>query len=74
MLAILLVANGWMGRTLTVKECDGVYRIRADGRWPMSGLTCFITPEPSSVDLMLLGLGLVFVMRKRTGQGLSRTS
>jgi uncharacterized protein (TIGR03118 family) len=28
------------------------------------------TPEPSSVALMLLGLGLVFVLRKRVGQGL----
>jgi hypothetical protein len=27
-------------------------------------------PEPSSVALMLLGVGLVFVMRKRIGQGL----
>jgi hypothetical protein len=27
-------------------------------------------PEPSSVALMLLGVGLVFVMRKRIGQRL----
>jgi hypothetical protein len=32
------------------------------------------TPEPSSVALMLIGLGLVFVMRKRIGQGLPRAS
>jgi hypothetical protein len=31
-------------------------------------------PEPSSVGLMLLGLGLVFVMRKRIGQGLPQAS
>jgi hypothetical protein len=31
-------------------------------------------PEPSSVALMLLGLGLLFVMRKRTGQGLPQAS
>ena len=31
-------------------------------------------PEPSSVALMLLGVGLVFVVRKRTGAGLSRAS
>jgi hypothetical protein len=30
--------------------------------------------EPSSVALMLLGLGLVFVLRKRIGQGLPQTS
>lgn len=27
------------------------------------------TPEPGSVGLMLLGIGLVFVMRRRIGQG-----
>ena len=31
-------------------------------------------PEPSSVALMLLGVGLVFVMRKRVGQGLPQAS
>jgi hypothetical protein len=31
-------------------------------------------PEPSSVALMLLGVGLVFVLRKRTGAALSRAS
>ncbi len=31
-------------------------------------------PEPSSVVLMLLGIGLVFVMRKRIGQGLPLAS
>jgi hypothetical protein len=32
------------------------------------------TPEPSSVGLMLLGVGLVFAMRKRIAPGLSRAS
>jgi hypothetical protein len=32
------------------------------------------TPEPSSVALMLLGVGLVFVMRKRIGQGLPQAT
>jgi PEP-CTERM motif len=32
------------------------------------------TPEPSSVALMLLGVGSVFVMRKRIGQGLPQAS
>lgn len=32
------------------------------------------TSEPSSVALMLLGVGLVFVMRKRMGQGLPQAS
>jgi hypothetical protein len=31
-------------------------------------------PEPSSVALMLLGVGLVFVMRKRIGHGLPQAS
>jgi hypothetical protein len=31
-------------------------------------------PEPSSVALMLLGVGLVFVMRKRIGQRLPQAS
>jgi hypothetical protein len=31
-------------------------------------------PEPSSVALMLLGVGLLFVMRKRIGQGLPKAS
>ena len=31
-------------------------------------------PEPSSVALMLLGVGLVFVLRKRIGQGLPQAS
>ena len=31
-------------------------------------------PEPSSIALMLLGVGLVFVMRKRIGQGLPQAS
>jgi hypothetical protein len=31
-------------------------------------------PEPTSVSLMLLGIGLVIAMRKRTSAGLSRAS
>ena len=31
-------------------------------------------PEPSSIGLMLLGIGLVLMVRKRTGAGLSRAS
>ncbi len=31
-------------------------------------------PEPSSVALMLLGVGLVFVMRKRIGQGVPQAN
>ena len=37
-------------------------------------LTPVGAPEPSSVALMLLGVGLVFVMRKRIGQGLPQAS
>ncbi len=32
------------------------------------------TPEPSSVVLMLLGIGMLFVMRKRIGRGLPQAS
>jgi len=32
------------------------------------------TPEPSSVAFMLLGIGLVFVMRKRIGRRLPKAS
>jgi len=40
-----------------------------------SGGVCFTSvPEPSSVALMLLGVGAVFVMRKRRGQGLPQAS
>ena len=37
-------------------------------------LTAVTAPEPSSYALMLLGVGLVFVMRKRVGQGLPQAS
>ena len=37
-------------------------------------LTAVAAPEPSSVALMLLGVGLVFVMRKRIGQHLPQAS
>jgi hypothetical protein len=37
-------------------------------------LTAVAAPEPSSVALMLLGVGLVFVMRKRVGQRLPQAS
>ena len=32
------------------------------------------TPEPSSLALILLGLGALLVMRKRIGQGLPQAS
>ena len=36
--------------------------------------TAVTAPEPSSIALMLLGVGLVFVMRKRIGHGLPQAS
>jgi hypothetical protein len=39
-----------------------------------SGATLVSAPEPSSVALMLLGVGLVFVLRKRIGQRLPQAS
>jgi hypothetical protein len=36
--------------------------------------TAVAAPEPGSVGLILLGLGVVFMVRKRTGQGLSQAS
>jgi hypothetical protein len=43
---------------------------------PVGGLTeaASVVPEPPAVVLMLLGVGLVFVMRKHIGQGLSQAS
>ena len=37
-------------------------------------LTAVASPEPSSVALVLLGVGLLFVMRKRIGQRLPQAS
>ena len=39
-----------------------------------AAVTAVATPEPSSYALMLLGVGLVFVMRKRVGQRLPQAS
>jgi hypothetical protein len=39
-----------------------------------AGAVTVATPEPSSVALTLVGVGLVFVMRKRIGQGHPQTS
>jgi hypothetical protein len=41
---------------------------------PMVTGTISPVPEPGTVSLLLLGIGLVFVMRKRTGQGLQQAS
>jgi hypothetical protein len=47
---------------------------------PLTGTTegpvsaAVAAPEPSSLALMLAGIGLVFVMRKRIGQGLPQAS
>ena len=43
---------------------------------PVGGLTeaAPAVPEPPAVALMLLGLGLVYVMRKRIGQGLPQAN
>jgi hypothetical protein len=51
--------------------CQGYTGCGTLGFAPVSTTTM---PEPSSVALMLLGVGLVFVMRKRIGQGLPRAS
>jgi hypothetical protein len=40
----------------------------------ISGLSAIAVPEPSSVALMLAGIGLLLVMRKRIGQRLPQTS
>ena len=36
--------------------------------------TVTTTPEPGTIALMLLGVGMVFVMRKRVGRGLPRAA
>jgi hypothetical protein len=51
--------------------CQGYTGCGTLGFAPVSTTTM---PEPSSVALMLVGVGLVFVMRKRMGQGLPQAS
>lgn len=53
----------------------GVYTINsavAEGSYVVTATT--VAPEPSSVALMLLGVGLVFVIRKRIGRDLPQAS
>lgn len=45
-----------------------------EGGYGTFSVAATTAPEPSSLALMLLGLGLVFVMRKRIGRELLRTS
>jgi hypothetical protein len=61
---------GPQGSNVLVLTTDGL------GGDPMS-MTSFnptSTPEPSSVNLMLIGIGLAFVMRKRLAKGLQEAS
>ena len=51
--------------------CQGYTGCGTLGFAPVSTTTM---SEPSSVALMLVGVGLVFVMRKRMGQGLPQAS
>jgi hypothetical protein len=44
------------------------------GTFTLSGVDPVTTPEPTSLSLLLLGFGLVFVMRKRNGQVLPQAS
>ena len=44
---------------------------QVSGDWSIAAVA---TPEPSSYALMLLGVGLVFVLRKRIGQSLPQAS
>jgi hypothetical protein len=65
-------------RTTGVTWSSTGYSTFANGKYSKdTGTLAFAavaTPEPSSYALMLLGVGLVFVMRKRTGQGLPHAS
>jgi hypothetical protein len=61
-----------------LESISGVVIFPSAGSWaPLSAgaLTPAVAaPEPSSYALMLLGVGLVFVMRKRIGKGLPQAS
>jgi hypothetical protein len=65
-----------------IHDIDGSGAAAAGGVSALKGLleggtvsfAAVATPEPSSVALMLLGVGLVFVMRKRIGQRLPQAS
>ena len=48
--------------------------VTAAGTFSVTAATTLAAPEPSSVALMLLGLGLVFGLRKRIGQRLPQAS
>ena len=51
--------------------------LRVQSYAPPDGTVTFpavTTPEPSSAGLMLLGVGLVLLMRKRIGQRLPQAS
>jgi hypothetical protein len=54
---------------------DGTYFLSLDGTTingtlVVSGVTPGAVPEPSTIALMLIGIGFVLVMEKRIGQGL----
>jgi len=63
---------------VTSETSDGKFAFAfwtdANGATVATATPTSATPEPATDGLMLLGIGLVFVMRKRIGQGLSRTS
>jgi hypothetical protein len=76
----------WWASTCFIGCYDDSFRL-SSGEWliaeihldasPYSELYAvgtFTTPEPSSFGLMLLGIGLVLVMRKRMAQGLPRAT
>jgi hypothetical protein len=58
--------------TNTTSEAVGPFPVfRANGSLTFTPVTA---PEPSSVALMLAGIGLLLVLRKRIGQGLPQAS
>jgi len=62
---------------LVANAGTGVYTINsavAEGSYVVTATTVAPTPEPSSVALMLAGIGLLLLMRKRIGRGLPQPS
>lgn len=62
---------------LVANTGTGVYTINsavASGSYVVTANTVAPTPEPGSVALMLLGVGVVFVMWKRVGRALPQAS
>jgi hypothetical protein len=58
---------------LAVTNLSAITTVSGQGGWSVAE-TAVAAPEPSSIALMLAGIGFLLVMRKRIGQGLPQAS